>query len=64
MTRLDLLAASCAGLTVGMLISWTVHSQPDRELSKRVEALKAEETVYALDAADRMLCEEQLGIRY
>lgn len=62
--KLNLLAAVAAGVTIGMLLSWAVHSRPDREMGRRLAAMQAEEVVYSLDAADRLLCEEQLGIRH
>ena len=58
-----ILASLSVGLVVGSLAAWATLSQADRTIDKKKAELKAYETSWALDAADTILCEEQLGIR-
>ncbi len=59
-----LITGLLAGVVLGTLLAWSTLLQAERTMNRRIAKLKAEETVWALDTADRMLCEKHLGIIY
>jgi hypothetical protein len=58
-----ILSSLAIGAVVGSLAAWAALSQADRSLDKKKAEMQSYETVWALDAADTILCEEQLGIK-